>query len=226
MAEPTNTGSINPADDDKKLNDGTQPVNTGQTGTVKTFTQDEVNDLIGERAKRAKEAARKEILESLGFEKLDDLKGVVSTFREQQAAQKSELEKAQETLSETQRKLAEQERKRVDGLINAEVLYRAAQMNFVNPKEALRLIDISQVNVGDDDVVTGVEEALKALAEASPHLLKSDTGRRAPNLGATNPAGQQTGPSPIITKIKERMGGPGDTSIFALGGGVVASKDE
>lgn len=43
-----------------------------------------------------------------------------------------------------------------------------------NPKRAQQLIDMSQVEIGADGAVTGLKEALKALATSDPYLLKQE----------------------------------------------------
>ena len=45
-----------------------------------------------------------------------------------------------------------------------------------NPKTALKLADLTKVEVEDDGKVTGLTAALDALAKSDPYLLDSDTG--------------------------------------------------
>lgn len=52
-----------------------------------------------------------------------------------------------------------------------------------NPARALQLVDLSQVEIADDGSVTGLKEALKALATSDPYLLKTE----ASNGGGTTP---------------------------------------
>ena len=59
-----------------------------------------------------------------------------------------------------------------DKLISAEIRVQASVLGFVDTEDALALIDRSKVAVDDKGAVTGVEEALKALAEKKPHLIK------------------------------------------------------
>lgn len=54
-----------------------------------------------------------------------------------------------------------------------------------NPKAALRLADLSSVEIDDDGEVTGLSEALKALAESDPYLLAGEDDEEKPP-----PAGQ------------------------------------
>lgn len=49
----------------------------------KTFTQEEVNSLVSERVKRAKESAIKEVLKETGFDSKDNLKSYLETSKEE-----------------------------------------------------------------------------------------------------------------------------------------------
>jgi hypothetical protein len=48
----------------------------------------------------------------------------------------------------------------------------AAGLNFQDPADAITLADLSTVQVSDDGTVTGAAEAVKALADKRPYLLK------------------------------------------------------
>jgi hypothetical protein len=60
---------------------------------------------------------------------------------------------------------------------------------FINPSDAVALADLSAVQIGKDGKVTGVAEALKALAESRPHLLDTGSGGGTGG-GAVNPGRQ------------------------------------
>jgi hypothetical protein len=65
-----------------------------------------------------------------------------------------------------------------------------------NPQAALQLADRTGITVGDDGKVTGLKEALEAVAKAHPYLLKpkaegtTETGQSAASTGVTGVAGQ------------------------------------
>lgn len=48
--------------------------------------------------------------------------------------------------------------------------------SWVDPSDALRLMDMDGVEINDDGKVTGLAEAIEKLAKAKPHLLKKDEG--------------------------------------------------
>ena len=83
-------------------------------GNARTFSQDEVNAIVGERARRASESAVSELLKSLGFEKPDELKAIVTETRKRKEAEMSEAEKARAEV-ETVRKQAEELKAALEG---------------------------------------------------------------------------------------------------------------
>jgi Phage minor structural protein GP20 len=56
-----------------------------------------------------------------------------------------------------------------------------------NPARALQLIDQSGIEVSEDGTVTGLKDALKALATSDPYLLKNKTQEETPPPGGTAP---------------------------------------
>lgn len=56
--------------------------------------------------------------------------------------------------------------------IQASVTTHAAKLGFVDPEDAVKLLDTSKVTF-ENGTVAGVEDALKALASNKPHLLGS-----------------------------------------------------
>lgn len=132
-------------------------------------------------------------------------------------------DQAQDDLSDRLAKLEARERELV---IENAILAAAARRTdergaFINPAEAVKLIDRTNVQLHDDGTVKGVEEALKALATQSPHLLVQD-GKRPPKIDPTNPGGGSPGTPQIVKDIQARMSG--QTNPFG-GGGVVLPEE-
>lgn len=196
----------------------TAPAKAGDGKKGKTLTQEAVNALIKERVERAEASATNKLLQDLGIGSVDDLKSLVTNARKTQDANKTELEKAQEKLAQTQSDLADREQRRIKVLIKSAVELEAAKLNFWKPEQAIKLIDLTKIEVGEDDTVKGVEEAMQELAEQNKHLIKTN-GK--PSLGATNPAGVQAGEPDIIKQMKSRLGQVVDTSVFSNPGGGV-----
>ena len=77
----------------------------------------------------------------------------------------------------------------------------AGSLNFQDPADALTLADLTAVQVADDGAVTGAAEAVKALADKRPYLLKPagdalGTPRRQP--AKTPPAEPQKPGTPLV----------------------------
>jgi hypothetical protein len=56
--------------------------------------------------------------------------------------------------------------------IDAEIKLGASERNFIDPADALRLVDKTRLGVSEDGSVTGVVEELDGLAYRSPHLIE------------------------------------------------------
>jgi len=105
--------------------------------------------------------------------KLDKFEAEEETRRK---ADLSELEKAQEDLA-----AAKAERERLATVMERDriryaVEMAAAGLEFQSPADAFNLADLSSVEVTEDGEVTGVAEALKALAKEKPYLIKAENG--------------------------------------------------
>ena len=120
------------------------------------FTQAEVDRIVGERLTR----------ERAKFSDYDDLKTAAGKLAEIEAAQLSELEQAQKA-----REVAEQSAQAAMAnantrLTQAQFLAEAAKLGATHPEDAYALADKAGVAVSEDGTVTGVVEAVAALAEA------------------------------------------------------------
>ncbi len=77
----------------------TPPTGDG-TGGEPTFTQKQLDELIGTARSKGRESGATAILKDLGIEDLKTLKAVVTDHRESQQASMTELQKAQERVEE------------------------------------------------------------------------------------------------------------------------------
>lgn len=175
-------------------------------------------------AKMAMEA----LLKDVGLTSADDLKALIKAAKDKQDADKTELKKAQDALTTATQKATAAEQQLQAKVLELAISQEATRQGFIDPADAVLLSDRASLKINDDDTVSGVEEAVKKLAESKPHLLKQagGVGKPAlPSLGATQPAGSGQKPSGIQEKIKALRGGKADTSIFGIGGGVVGSEE-
>lgn len=153
----------------------TAPGTNGGGSTGATFTQADVDRIVGERAKRAKETGLSEFLKELGFEKADDLKALVTNAKAKADSEKSDLEKAQaelerwKTEAESQKaafaqmQAERQEERRQSAILNA--------LREANAKKATDLLILVNARFADDVAAVMSEEgaiddkAIKALMD-------------------------------------------------------------
>lgn len=110
-------------------------------------------------------------------------------------AELSEVEKADKRAKDAEARAAQLEQRWRDGMLRSAVTIAATQAQFYDPEDAYRLADLSQLTVDDDGTVTGVDEALRSLVKAKPHLVKTTTTTTPPpDVNAQN-RGRQTAPS-------------------------------
>ncbi len=170
-----------------------QAPNAGAEGG-KTFTQEEVNRLVGDARKDGRTSGEKSLLESLGLKSADDLKGIVQAARDAEEKNKTELQKAQDTATQSADALEEEKRQREEErngftkrLLDGEIRIAASAATMdkdgkkvVRPafrKEALDdvtlLIDRTLITEKDGKF-EGLDKALDALAKAKPYLLAGE----------------------------------------------------
>ncbi len=169
----------NPAEDAPQTD--TPPVEQGESGEQRTFTQADVDRLIKDRLKREREK----------YADYDELTDKAKKWAQHEEAQKSEIERERERAAALERASAEQAATYKANLVRMEARVQAAQMGFKNPDDAYLLADLSEVEVGESGEVGGVDEALKVLAKAKPYLI--DTEKPRPTAPGTD-AGQGNQP--------------------------------
>ncbi len=121
-------------------------------------------------------------------------RSVIKSFAEQNGMSVEEITKlvtdykAQQATAipaDVQQRIDERMRTADNRLISAEVRAVSADLNIIDIDAAFALMDKSGVKVGDDGSVTGVKEALEALATARPWLVK----QAAPSPSGTGSTG-------------------------------------
>ena len=143
-----------------------------------------------ERLQAALKAANKEAADRR--KRLDALEADEAKRKE---AELSEVEKADQRAKAAEAKAQTLEQRWRDGMLRSAVTLAATQAQFYDPEDAYRLADLTSLTVNDDGTVTGVEDALKALVKAKPHLVKATTTTASPpDVNAQN-RGRTTVPS-------------------------------
>ena len=151
----------------------------GKGGEAKTFRQEDVDRIVADRLKRQKEQ----------FGDVEELRRKAADWDKAQAESQSELEKANARAAKAEEDRLRFETTANERLIRGEVKGEAGAMGFVDPEAAYLLLDRSEVAIGDAGEVTGVKEALEALAKAKPYLVKATTPTGSADGGARTGGG-------------------------------------
>ncbi len=167
--------------DEQEVTPGTEtnatPAATGgntvpqQQQEERRFTQADVERLITERLAR----------ETKKYADYDKTKAELKRLQE---ASKSDVERLQETVSDLTAKMTEAENRAKANLVKSSVVAAAARLDFNDPQDAYRLLEVATLDVEDDGAVKGLDAALQKLLSDKPYLRKQAASRTSP----TNPA--------------------------------------
>lgn len=149
----------------------------------RTFSQDELDRIVKDRLARQKSQ----------FGDYDDLKAKAAKLDEIEEASRSELEKAQKAAADAAAErdtiLAEAKEARLNAALMAEVA--KADRKVVSPEAALRLLDRSTLELGEDGVPTNTAAAVDTLLETMPFLVASGGARGNADQGARQAGKEQ-----------------------------------
>lgn len=134
------------------------------------------------------------------FADYDDLKTKASRLDEIEAANQTELEKAQRAAEEATQRATQLEQQYRAATVRSAVQAAAMKAGAVDPDAVLALLPSDAVTIGDDGQVTGADEAVGALLEAKPFL----KGQAAPSFPPV-PQGQQGKAGSITRDDLKRM---------------------
>lgn len=171
-------------------NNDDPPKNPGKDGDgaggddKRTFTQTELDALFAARAKSAGSKATADLLKELGVENIEDAKKLLVEADKARKDQMTELEKAQVEIEEAKtaeaeaQKLAEQrEALANERLMRAAVIAEASKPDHKFSQDAISdvwsFVDRSKLEVDDEGNVSGVEDAVKAVAKDKPYMLET-----------------------------------------------------
>jgi hypothetical protein len=138
--------------------DGTQPATGAATGTDDGALGDAGHKALESERQARRDAERKA---KATQDELDKLK----------AASLSDEEKRQKRLADLEREQADWQRERQEFLLERAVQGSAAKLGFVDPTDAVALLDRSSLEYETDGTPRNLDQQLTALAKAKPHLL-------------------------------------------------------
>lgn len=183
----SDSGNNNPNDTDNNSdntnndsNDNLDSNNNQDQG--KTFTQAEVNRMM----KAEKESGRRSILKELGVEDVKGTKEALEKYQKYLDSQKSDLEKANENLNETQAKLTSAENR----ANKAEFCLKAIAEFEANPKSVDDLVAIAMTKVTDDKDIATVLKEMKENEAYNGFFTKSGSSSGSSGTGNPLPKGK------------------------------------
>lgn len=179
-----------------------------------TLTQDQVNQIVADRVKRAEEATVKKLLDGLGVQSADEIKSILEAKKAADEANKTELEKAASKattaeaklkqaeadhatkLEQMQKRILDSEIKQLAGRAITDKDGKVTRAAF-RPEaleDILLLLDRTAIE-DKEGSYTGIDKALESLAKAKPYLLSdgqtSPAQKGTPKPGERKPAPQQ-----------------------------------
>lgn len=168
--------------------------------TGPTFTQDEVNQLLGkiraEGRTKGNEQAIADILEITGVASLDALEAMADEHKELTLSAMTDKERLEAELADSKLLQERAEAREAtatsaanEATIKSAVVNAAAGL-FESAEAAYMLLDKDSVTLAEDGSIEGIEEALEVLLEEYPFLKK---GGPSSIVSTTNPA--QTEPT-------------------------------
>lgn len=127
---------------------------------------------------------------------------------EKQRAEMTELERLKADLKAAEEARTRAEQERLQTLVRSQVVAAASRLDFADPSDAFRMLDVSTLEVDDSGRVQGLDAALQELAKSKPYLVKRNT----PAYSPTNPTGGAPGMSDA--DILNDIYGPKKSPLF------------
>lgn len=144
----------------------------------RTFSQDEVNELVGKVRGDATEKATKAFFKDLGVENVDALKGSLTELADIKREALTEQERMQadlDTATEKIKSLDADRRAALEVARRAAVdthILRVAEDKFQSNDLVLKVINRDEIKIDDAGQIVGVAEALTDLATSHPFMLQ------------------------------------------------------
>lgn len=176
-------------------------VKTSADGKERTFTQAELDDIIAKRLAREKDKQTETEAKLQRLKELEEAdkerKKAAMSEQERLQAEKEEADKKAEEAKDQATKAIEQANERI---INTEIRAIARSLNANDVDDVLTLLDKSNIEMGDNGDVKGVEDAVKALKESKSWMFKRSIGADA--SAGSNPTSNPTADE-VTAKEKE-----------------------
>jgi hypothetical protein len=135
-----------------------QPKQDQQPNNDKTFTQDDVNNIVAKEVKKAQE----KLLKQLGIEDFNSAKEGLQKFREWQDAQKTEAQKQAERLQQLEQQFTAVQQEKESLAAQLAAVKAGVHADYVED-----VVVLAQRFVNED---TTIDEAIQKVVEKYPHF--------------------------------------------------------
>ncbi len=175
---------------------------TGGGEGERKFTQNDIDRIVGERAKRAGESAVSELLKGLGLERVDDLKAIMTERKKLRDSQLSELDKATKKITELEPTLYDYEAELAEMRLWKALAksIRQQKIGFASDaaeEDALEHLSRT-IEMDGKGSPKNLDDALKTLMKERPYLFGKN-GDKPPDINANNRGSNET----IVTAEQE-----------------------
>jgi hypothetical protein len=126
------------------------------------FTQAELDAIVGQRLARAKTEVPP------GYA---DLQAKAAKLAEIEQANMTERERAEQKAADAEARAEAATQRAKNAVLRSAVIATAVAQGAVDPDAVMAFIDRDKVIIGDDDSITGIEEAVKAVLASKPYLV-------------------------------------------------------
>lgn len=155
-------------------------------------SQEQFDDMVKDRINRERQK----------YADYDDIKSKAAKYDEAQAANQTDLEKAQERAAKAEREAAEATQRAQDSLLRSAIITEAVKKNVVDPDAVVAMLDRTAVTFNDDGSPKNIAEAMDSLLEAKPYLVGGGARQSGADLGARGGSGGD--PADFDSAIRQR----------------------
>lgn len=162
---------------------------------VRTFTQDELDAIVKDRAARAKSSTERALLEKLGIEDVNAAAELIKKARESELANlsevervKAEAEEVRKALAEAQRIAAEREEALKQERLSTAVTSALEKAGTVDAEIAQKALDTASFYTEGGNIATdAISSAVEALKTNKPYLFTNSNYKGLPGAKGNNP---------------------------------------
>lgn len=169
----------------------------------RTFTQDDLKKIAANEKREGKKSAQTEILEraqQYGAESLDDVFSILETHSLIQSEMETDADKAEKARVKAEERATAAE-ERYTNTLREYALRDALRDSGINPerlRSAMRLADLSALEVDKEDNVSGIEDVVEAVQKEAPEFFGEQARPRvsAPQTNGTGVSRPNTNEDP------------------------------